>query len=102
MEMTINDIVKSIAEWEGPRVPKYNPNSVPSLWDHARINDSAEVECGECSELLDVEGFTEEVTYTNDHFNGSHYQTEDYGREFSTEFICPNCHHHNKVEGQQL
>lgn len=102
MEMTINDIVKSIAESEGPRVPKYNPNSVPcSLPDH-RINDSQEIECEECFELHDVEGYVYDVEYTNDHFNGSHYQSESYGREFDTDFICPTCGHHNKVEGKQL
>ena len=84
------------------RVPKFNKDNVPCLLPDHLINDSWEVECQECDETLEVEGLTEDVEYTTDHFNGSHFQTEEYGREFSSEFICPKCQHHNKIEGKQI
>lgn len=56
--------------------PKFNKDSVPCTLKDNLINDSAEVYCQECDEVLDVEGCTD---------------TEDGYTQFISAFTCPKC-----------
>ena len=79
------------------REPKYKADAMSTNLHPDKINDTVEHEC-DCGWIGEVECLSEYVCYTTDGFNGSHYQTEDWGTEYTTEYDCPECKQHNKVE----
>jgi predicted RNA-binding Zn-ribbon protein involved in translation (DUF1610 family) len=79
------------------REPLYGADAISTSHHVNHINDTMECEC-DCGWIGEVECLTENTSYTSDGFNGSHYQTETSGTERTTEYDCPKCGQHNKVE----
>ena len=82
------------------REPLYKADAISTSHHVNHINDTMECECSSgCGWIGEVECLTEWVTYDNDRFGaGGHYQTTSHGQEQTTEFDCPKCGEHNKVE----
>ena len=79
------------------REPLYKADAISANLSVNQINDTVEHEC-DCGWIGEVECLSQYVGYTTDGFNGSHYQTETWGTEYTTEYDCPECKQHNKVE----
>jgi len=71
---------------------------VPSLLREALVNDEYEVTCQECDLLVTVDGCRDIKEDVRDSFNGSWNQSSSSYEVFITEFICPECKTHNKIE----
>jgi hypothetical protein len=88
--------------WTTWYLPKYeNPKygKVADLSNYeTHINDTHECTCRECDNYFEVDGFRDQETETNDHFNGSHYQTESYYDTFKSVWACPTCGTINKED----
>jgi len=78
------------------REPLYGADALSTSLHPNHINDTMEHQC-DCGWIGEVECLTEQVSYEEDRFNGSHYQTTSYGTERTTEYDCPKCGEHNEI-----
>lgn len=75
------------------------PDDVPDLGHPMKlINDSQEVECRECGEVLMAQGVRDTAESVSDSFSGYYSQSVECFEVFESVWVCPKCNTTNETE----